>query len=276
MPKYKLTVKYDGVCDLSIAGDIPNIIANEFDQYVKSMLYKKEEWENFEANFKVAAKQEYTNQKKEAEKLTEENKDIKETDVPAQNIACTDDAPVLIEKEAAESACEPACESASEPACESKNTSVGEPKENDDKENSLDGFPVVDEIAPLEEITAEKPAEDSKENKDEGEGPTIKVEIKNEKILPFEKFIENKKISSALDEFVAGACYLDEILNIKEFSLKEINAKLFPAFGRLASSAVINQATERVLIETIKKSGATKYKINENAWNYHNYDLVRH
>ena len=47
MAKYKLTVKYNDVCDLSIAGDIPDIIGNEFDQYVKSMLFKKDEWENF-------------------------------------------------------------------------------------------------------------------------------------------------------------------------------------------------------------------------------------
>ena len=45
MAKYKLTVKYSGVCELSIAGDIPDIIKSEFDQYVKSILYKKEEWE---------------------------------------------------------------------------------------------------------------------------------------------------------------------------------------------------------------------------------------
>lgn len=44
MAKYKLTVKYSGVCELSIAGDIPDIIQSEFDQYVKSILYKKEEW----------------------------------------------------------------------------------------------------------------------------------------------------------------------------------------------------------------------------------------
>ena len=59
MAKYKLTVKYSGVCELSIAGDIPDIIQSEFDQYVKSILYKKEEWENFETNFKEAAKLEY-------------------------------------------------------------------------------------------------------------------------------------------------------------------------------------------------------------------------
>lgn len=271
MAKYKLTVKYDGVCDLSIAGDIPNIIANEFDQYVKSMLYKKEEWENFEANFKVAAKQEYTNQKNEVKLAASDDaksdgaKENKPDDV--QKTSCADDAPVLIEEENIET--EPTTENASE------NIPENAPAEeiSADEEDIQDGFPIINDIAPLEETKKEVTIKENGENTAE-DGPTIKVEITNEKILPFEKFIKDKKINSALDEFVAGACYLDEILNIKEFTLKEINAKLFPAFGRLASSAVIKQAAERVLIETIKKSGVTKYKINENAWNYHNYDLV--
>ena len=41
MAKYKLTVKYSGVCELSIAGDIPDIIQSEFDQYVKSFFIKR-------------------------------------------------------------------------------------------------------------------------------------------------------------------------------------------------------------------------------------------
>ena len=40
MAKYKLTVKYNDVCELSLESDIPDIIGSEFDQYVKSMLYK--------------------------------------------------------------------------------------------------------------------------------------------------------------------------------------------------------------------------------------------
>ena len=93
-------------------------------------------------------------------------------------------------------------------------------------------------------------------------------------LISLGEYIQGKKISTPLDEFVAGACYLDEILNIKEFSLKQINAKLYPVFKRLASSIVIKEAIERVLIETIKDGDKLRYSINQNAWNYHNYDLV--
>ena len=50
--------------------------------------------------------------------------------------------------------------------------------------------------------------------------------------------------------------------------------KLYPVFKRLASSIVIKEAIERVLIETIKDGDKLRYSINQNAWNYHNYDLV--
>lgn len=237
MAKYKLTVKYSGVCDLSIAGDIPDIIGNEFDQYVKSMLYKKEEWENFETNFKEAAKREYgrlsrENINEEAQKEASVNdSETKEAETVETLTECTDDAPVLIEKEET-------------------------PAKEDPKTNE-------------ETYEINEPAEETLQE--------VQVAIEEEsvnKTLTFEEYIKDKNINTPLDEFVAGACYLDEILDIKEFSLKDINSKLYPAFSRLAGSDIINTAIERVLIEKIKDGAKTKYSINENAWNYHNYDLV--
>lgn len=237
MAKYKLTVKYDGVCDLSIAGDIPDIIGNEFDQYVKSMLYKKEEWENFETNFKEAAKREYgrLNREKNKEQTPKATIDTQEENIENPCIEpvseeetsntvteYADDAPVLIEKE----------------------------------------------NEPLEEITDTK-------NTTQPKQPEI-AQPETTTVLTFEEYTKNKNIKTPLDEFVAGACYLDEILDIKEFTLKDINSKLYPVFNRLAGSDIINTAIKRVLIEKIKEGDKTKYSINENAWNYHNYDLVKH
>ena len=128
--------------------------------------------------------------------------------------------------------------------------------------------------AGLWQYRQEKKEED--ETAKEIPGTPIKKQKTKDKILSFGDYIKNKDINTPLDEFVAGACYLDEILNIKKFSLKQLNSKLYPAFGRLASSNIINQAIDRVLIEVHREGKTTQYSINENAWNYHNYDLVRH
>lgn len=235
MAKYKLTVKYENVCELSIAGDIPDIIGNEFDQYLKSMLFKKEEWENFEANFKVAAKQEYGNlcRKQEEENALKEDLNTQEENTPEENLP-EENTP----------------ETEADSAPEAENNTA--PEADTNKKN---------------EIRIEITLPEEEDEEEEGGGAQT---------LSFEDYVKNKNISTPLDEFVAGACYLDEILDIKEFSLKELNAKLFPVFGRLAASNVIEEAKNRVLIETVKENLHTKYKINQNAWNYHNYDLVRH
>lgn len=222
MAKYKLTVKYQGICDLSIAGDIPDIIANEFDQYVKSILYKKEDWENFETNFKEAARLEYSHLN--AQKKTEE-------------------------------ATETAQEEVSEKTAETE-----EPKEQ------------IQEQPPEETETAET-LEEVDVTLEEVQ-PKLS-ELPKDMILSFEDYIKNKNINTPLDEFVVGACYLSEILDLKEFSLKQLNSKLYPAFGHLADSETIEEAVTRVLIEETKDGASTRYIINQNAWNYHNYDLVR-
>ncbi len=259
MAKYKLTVKYNDICDLSIAGDIPDIIGNEFDQYVKSMLFKKEEWENFETSFKQAANEEYGNigQNQQSTADNKEETSPIEAETPPETPTespCTDDAPVFIEDEASID---------NLPDIQKQNE---EPPIEDNKETEPEKNQETD-TAQHKEETTKTPAK--------AETPAKKEKPKT-KILSFEDYIKNKNINTPLDEFVVGACYLDEILNIKKFSLKQLNSKLYPAFGRLASSNIINEAIERVLIETIKESKTTQYSINENAWNYHNYDLVRH
>ena len=242
MAKYKLTVKYSGVCELSIAGDIPDIIQSEFDQYVKSILYKKEEWENFETNFKEAAKLEYgdPNHQLDAKEEDITNADNNET------IEERKEEPIAEMQEQNETA-----------DCTETESTLSE-----EKENSTSGS----ESAKTEE--AETKAAPVVEEK-KGKRKKTRMEL-----ISLGEYIQGKKISTPLDEFVAGACYLDEILNIKEFSLKQINAKLYPVFKRLASSIVIKEAIERVLIETIKDGDKLRYSINQNAWNYHNYDLV--
>lgn len=242
MAKYKLTVKYSGVCELSIAGDIPDIIQSEFDQYVKSILYKKEEWENFETNFKEAAKLEYGDPNRQIDTKEEDstNTDNNET----------------IEEIKEEPIAEIQEQNETTDCAEAENT-LSEEKENStsDSEN----------IKTEEAETKDAPIVEEKK----GKRKKTRMEL-----ISLGEYIQGKKISTPLDEFVAGACYLDEILNVKEFSLKQINAKLYPVFKRLASSIVIKEAIERVLIETIKDGDKLRYSINQNAWNYHNYDLV--
>ncbi len=246
MAKYKLTVKYSGVCELSIAGDIPDIIRSEFDQYVKSILYKKEEWENFETNFKEAAKLEYGDPKK-LEDLAKEAEESQAEETAGE-------APEKTNKEDTEN--------------NQENMTLNENSPKDDiKENTE-----AEETPKSEEENSEE--EKTEEQKPEEEKPAKKAKKSRMELISFSEYVKNKNINTPLDEFVAGACYLDEILNVKEFNLKQINAKLYPVFKRLASSIVIDEATERVLIETIKEDDKVRYKINQNAWNYHNFDLV--
>lgn len=242
MAKYKLTVKYSGVCELSIAGDIPDIIQSEFDQYVKSILYKKEEWENFETNFKEAAKLEYgdPNHQLDAKEEDITNADNNET------IEERKEEPIAEMQEQNETA-----------DCTETESTLSE-----EQENSTSGS---ESVKTEEAETKAAPVVEEKK----GKRKKTRMEL-----ISLGEYIQGKKISTPLDEFVAGACYLDEILNVKEFSLKQINAKLYPVFKRLASSIVIKEAIERVLIETIKDGDKLRYSINQNAWNYHNYDLV--
>lgn len=251
MAKYRLTVKYNDVCELSLDSDIPDIIGSEFDQYVKSMLYKKEDWENFETNFKEAAKLEYGNLgKKETEDKTnqEANGEISNTEDTA-------------DKNAEENILET-------PDVELKDTECDIKCMDDALDFNESGNVVEKENGENITVTVK---EEIKETAKDGKKAEKALET-----LTFDEYIKGKNINSPLDEFVAGACFLDEISDIKEFSLKQLNAKLYPAFGRLANSEVIENAIKRVLVETIKNGNTTKYKINQNAWNYHNYDLVRH
>lgn len=242
MAKYKLTVKYSGVCELSIAGDIPDIIQSEFDQYVKSILYKKEEWENFETNFKEAAKLEYGDPNHQL--------DAKEEDITNA------DNNEIIEERKEEPIAEIQEQNETADCTETESTL------SEEKENSTSGS---ESVKTEEAETKAAPVVEEKK----GKRKKTRMEL-----ISLGEYIQGKKISTPLDEFVAGACYLDEILNVKEFSLKQINAKLYPVFKRLASSIVIKEAIERVLIETIKDGDKLRYSINQNAWNYHNYDLV--
>ena len=242
MAKYKLTVKYSGVCELSIAGDIPDIIKSEFDQYVKSILYKKEEWENFETNFKEAAKLEYGEPK-----MLEE-----------------------LAKNADEEITEEILDEVSKEAVEEVAQEVIKLEEQVQDENEADAAD-ADAKEDKEELQENKEPENIEETSKKTEKRAKKSRME---LISFGEYIKGKKIKTPLDEFVAGGCYLDEILNVKEFSLKQINAKLYPAFKRLASSIVIDEAQDRVLIETIKEDDKVRYKINQNAWNYHNFDLV--
>lgn len=254
MAKYRLTVKYNDVCELSLDSDIPDIIGSEFDQYVKSMLYKKQDWENFETNFKEAAKLEYGNLgKKEIENMPEiETANIAEA--PKENIEESIlEAPNI---ELKDTECDISHADNVDNLNENKNAAESKNDKNTVAANEKDtAAGEKDAIAAI------------KENKKTKKTPEI---------LAFEEYIKGKNINTPLDEFVAGACYLDAISDIKEFSLKQLNAKLYPVFNRLANSDVIESAVKRVLIETIKNGSTTKYKINQNAWNYHNYDLIGH
>ncbi len=284
MAKYKLTVKYNDVCDLSLESDIPDIIGSEFDQYVKSMLYKKEDWENFETNFKEAARLEYGNLSKKTAKNSdaEDAADAAETKNETQEVI-ENVAPAETENNAKEAKkadvtvlgeveCDISC--IDDALDFNENSTVIE--KGDEKNITV----TVEEQGKSTEDAAntageQNSAKETAEGAKKEPAKTSKKE-KRAETLSFREYIENKNINTPLDEFVVGACYLDEISDIKEFSLKQLNAKLYPAFGRLANSEVIENAIKRVLIESVKSGSKTMYKINENAWNYHNYDLVKH
>ncbi len=278
MAKYKLTVKYNDVCELSLESDIPDIIGSEFDQYVKSMLYKKEDWENFETNFKEAAKLEYGNLSKNDKENEADNAAKEPAETPIENQTDKEIDKETVKEDIKQEENDSAQNILATPDMELKDTECDIKCMDDALDFNESGNVVEKENDKNITVTVDETTknEEAKDDTKKILNKTAKKVAKESLSVSFDEYIKDKNINSPLDEFVAGACYLDEISNIKEFSLKQINAKLYPAFGRLANSEVIENAIERVLIEAVKSGSTTKYKINQNAWNYHNYDLVRH
>ncbi len=278
MAKYKLTVKYNDVCELSLESDIPDIIGSEFDQYVKSMLYKKEDWENFETNFKEAAKLEYGNLSKNDKENEADNAAKEPAETPIENQTDKEIDKETVKEDIKQEENDSAQNILATPDMELKDTECDIKCMDDALDFNESGNVVEKENDKNITVTVDETTknEEAKDDTKKILNKTAKKVAKESLSVSFDEYIKDKNINSPLDEFVAGACYLDEISNIKEFSLKQINAKLYPAFGRLANSEVIENAIERVLIESVKNGSTTKYKINQNAWNYHNYDLVRH
>lgn len=278
MAKYKLTVKYNDVCELSLESDIPDIIGSEFDQYVKSMLYKKEDWENFETNFKEAAKLEYGNLSKNDKENEADNAAKEPAETPIENQTDKEIDKETVKEDIKQEENDSAQNILATPDMELKDTECDIKCMDDALDFNESGNVVEKENDKNITVTVDETAknEEAKDDTKKILNKTVKKAAKESLSVSFDEYIKDKNINSPLDEFVAGACYLDEISNIKEFSLKQINAKLYPAFGRLSNSEVIENAIERVLIEAVKSGSTTKYKINQNAWNYHNYDLVRH
>lgn len=223
MSKYKLTVKYSGVCELSFESSKKETVEKEFDRYLASFLSGKILRNALKINYAEAFKK--MNEEKPEETAPEE-------------------------QEAAKVGTE-----AQETTADKKEINFETDKQEESKPKT------------------KKEKENKPENEEQKAAEAVE---KSDEKLSFKEYIKDKKILSQLDEFVAGACYLDEVLNIKDFTLKQINSKLYPTFRHLADLGVIEYAKKRVLIESKEIKGQTHYSINENAWNYHNYDLVGH
>jgi len=238
MAKYKLTVKCGNICELTLTGGVPDIIEDEFDKYISSLLNKAPQ-NSEDSIFALCAKV---------------------ARVSAKDITSDEITPEIPNNE------------------EAQTEAAGAEGEGETADTTESEEVFAESKAEAKTVPAEE-ADCARETDFTGEAPCGEADLPENThktgTLTFKDFIENKNINTPLDEFVAGACYLDEVENIKLFSLKQLNSKLYPAFGRLANSDIINLAKERVLIETTKDEAGTRYSINQNAWNYHNYDLVR-
>ncbi len=93
---------------------------------------------------------------------------------------------------------------------------------------------------------------------------------KREPDLP--EFMHNKLSNGIFDDFIITAYFIKNVLNIKNFSVKFLNSKLYAAKEKLVDYAILNEAISRNYIKFIEgsqESGTKEYAITEAGESYY-------
>ncbi|MBQ3102599.1 hypothetical protein IJC60_06320 [bacterium] len=93
---------------------------------------------------------------------------------------------------------------------------------------------------------------------------------KREPDLP--EFMHNKLSSGIFDDFIITAYFIKNVLNIKNFSIKFLNSKLYAAKEKLVDYAILNEAISRNYVKYIEGSqeaGTKEYAITEAGESYY-------
>ena len=93
---------------------------------------------------------------------------------------------------------------------------------------------------------------------------------KREPDLP--EFMHNKLSNGIFDDFIITAYFIKNVLNIKNFSIKFLNSKLYAAKEKLVDYAILNEAISRNYIKYIEGSqeaGTKEYAITEAGESYY-------
>ena len=88
---------------------------------------------------------------------------------------------------------------------------------------------------------------------------------KNDKIATsqtdFKSFLQSYKCEELIDEFLACAYFIKNLLNYNDFSMKFINSKLFQTTGKIADMSIIDELTTKEYIRNIETEDGKKYSI---------------
>ncbi len=93
---------------------------------------------------------------------------------------------------------------------------------------------------------------------------------KREPDLP--EFMHNKLSNGIFDDFIITAYFIKNVLNIKNFSIKFLNSKLYAAKEKLVDYAILNEAISRNYVKYIEGSqeaGTKEYAITEAGESYY-------
>ncbi len=93
---------------------------------------------------------------------------------------------------------------------------------------------------------------------------------KREPDLP--EFMHNKLSNGIFDDFIITAYFIKNVLNIKNFSIKFLNSKLYAAKEKLVDYAILNEAISRnyvKFIEGSQETGTKEYSITEAGESYY-------
>lgn len=115
-----------------------------------------------------------------------------------------------------------------------------------------------------------EPAQKSyQENQYQNQGLDL-YQPKREPDLP--EFMRNKLSNGIFDDFIITAYFIKNVLNIKNFSIKFLNSKLYAAKEKLVDYAILNEAISRnyvKFIEGSQETGTKEYAITEAGESYY-------
>lgn len=112
-------------------------------------------------------------------------------------------------------------------------------------------------------------AQRPKENPYQNQGLDL-YQPKREPDLP--EFMHNKLSNGIFDDFIITAYFIKNVLNIKNFSIKFLNSKLYAAKEKLVDYAILNEAISRNYVKYIEGSqeaGTKEYAITEAGESYY-------